>query len=302
MDGGYNPSEKPLFIQQPSTMFQQTDQSKSRRRQTDAAIQLARANRWEDAVAVNRAIISLFPNDVDSYNRLGKALMELGRHGEAKKAYKKALTLDATNRIASKNLERLTRLAKAGVVQAETPQADPTLFIEEIGKSVVTPLVNPVVEALARLNAGDRVELMPHENALVVATPGGEHIGEVEAKLGLRLRKLMEGGNQYSAGVTSIKDGDCRIIIKETYQDPSLAGRPSFPSTVASESTRPYTKQGLVRHDGTAAEAADGADAGVASDGTKEAWEGEPERQEGDVRLYDAAAAEEKAGEDELEE
>lgn len=302
MDGGYNPSEKPRISHRPTAMFQQTDQTKSRRRQTDAAIQLARANRWEDAVEANRAIISVFPNDVDSYNRLGKALMELGRHGPAKKAYKQALALDGSNRIASKNLERLTTLAKAGSAQAETPQADPSLFLEEIGKSAVTTLANPVLEALARLHAGDQVELSPHDNALVVATPGGVHIGEVEAKLGLRLRKLIKGGNQYSAGVTSIKDNECRIIIKETYQDPSLAGRPSFPSAVAGESTRPYTKRGLVRRDGEPAEATGGAGADAGQDGPKEAWDGDPERQQGDVRLYDAAAAEEKAEEDELEE
>src|SRR3990172_6177984 len=115
-------------------MYQEEEKVQTRRRQTDTAIQLAMANRWEEAAAMNRAILTLFPNDVDSYNRLGKALMELGRYPEAKKAYKKTLDLDATNQIAKKNLERLHALAKAGGGQIAPSQIDPSLFIEEMGK------------------------------------------------------------------------------------------------------------------------------------------------------------------------
>src|SRR3989304_9089590 len=107
-------------------MYQETETVQTRRRQIDSAIQLAMGNRWEEAVQVNRSILTVFPNDTDSYNRLGKALMELGRYNEAKKAYKKALELDSTNQIAKKNLERLRILAKSGMTQAEATQADPT--------------------------------------------------------------------------------------------------------------------------------------------------------------------------------
>ena len=44
------------------------------------AIALAMQGRWEEAVAANRAILELFPEDVDAYNRLGSALMELGEY------------------------------------------------------------------------------------------------------------------------------------------------------------------------------------------------------------------------------
>ena len=95
-------------------MFQEEDRDQVRRRQSERAIQLAMATRWEDAVQANRSIIKLFPNDADSYNRLGKALMELSRFPAAKKAYKRALELDGANQIAKKNLERLTVRAKLG--------------------------------------------------------------------------------------------------------------------------------------------------------------------------------------------
>ena len=50
-----------------------------RQQRTQHAIQLAMQGQWQEAAAVNRAIIAVFPNDVDAYNRLGKALTELGR-------------------------------------------------------------------------------------------------------------------------------------------------------------------------------------------------------------------------------
>ncbi len=284
-------------------MYDTEEKVQVRRRQAEAAVQLAMAKRWEEAVDVNLSIINLFPNDADSYNRLGKALMELGRYTEAKKAYKKGLSLEPANRIARKNLERLNVLAKAGGVEAETTQVDPALFIEEMGKSTTTLLNETTKETLSRLNAGDRIELRPRGHALAVETPKGELIGSVEPKLGRRLMKLMEAGNKYAAAVTSLSSGECRIIIKETHQDPSQAGRPSFPTTVATEGTRPYTKERLLRYEPAAeVEREEFEDVDVTEEDERaEAWDNETESQEGDVRLYDAARAEE-AAEEEMEE
>ncbi|MCH7718438.1 MAG: tetratricopeptide repeat protein [Chloroflexi bacterium] len=277
-------------------MYQRGNPAQSTRQQAETAIEFARASRWEEAVRANRAIIKIFPNDVDSYNRLGKALMELNRYRDAKKAYKKALVLDASNRIAKKNLERLNVLAKSGDLQAQTSQVDPALFIEEMGKSVVTTLANPVAEMLTRSNAGDAVELRPQGTTLAIETPNGDRIGEAEPKLGLRLIRLMEGGNKYAAAITRLSGDECQIIIKETYQDPSQAGRPSFPTSAGPDSVRPYTKERLVRHETAPETVATG------EEESKEGWEAETEGQEGHVRLTDAAAAEEAAAEEEDEE
>jgi len=279
-------------------MYQEAEHVQTRRRQTDTAIQLAMDNRWEEAVTVNRAILSLFPNDIDSLNRLGKALMELGRYNEAKKPYKRALELDMTNQIAKKNLERLNVLAKARLPQAETTLVDPGLFIEEMGKTAVTNLQQVSKEVLTKLNAGERVELRPKGKGLIVETPGGEFVGTVESKLAHRILKLLQGGNQYAAAITSLTNDQCKVIIKESYQHPSQAGRPSFPTAITTESLRPYTKDSLLRHgddekgdDETSEET--GAEEG-------EPWENESVIQEGHIRL-DAAAAEE-ATDDEIEE
>jgi len=281
-------------------MYQEAEHVQARRRQSDTAIQLAMENRWEEAVTVNRAILGLFPNDIDSFNRLGKALMELGRYNEAKKAYKKALELDLTNQIAKKNLERLNVLAKTRVPQAETTLVDPRLFIEEMGKTAVTNLQQVSKDVLTKLNAGERVVVRPKGKGLLVETPGGELVGTVEAKLAHRLLKLLQGGNRYEAAITSVTRDECRIIIKESYQHPSQAGRPSFPTAVTTEgSLRPYTKDSLLRHAEDEKGEEENAEEVPGEEG--ESWEHETVIQEGHVRLNDAAAAED-AADDEIEE
>lgn len=282
-------------------MYQEDEKVQARKHQAERAIGLAMQNRWEDAVTANRAIIELFPNDADAYNRLGKALMELNRYPDAKKAYKKALELDGTNQIARKNLERITVLHKSGGAQAETRQVDPTLFIEEMGKSTVTVLEGTPEDILAKLNAGDKLELRQKSKTLVVETGSGKLVGTVEPKLRTRLIKLMDGGNQYAAGVASVGEGQCRIIIKETYKDPSLAGRPSFPSIGGGGSLRPYTKESLLHYGNQVEEIerrpdSDEDDAG-GENGDK-AWSDDNVIQEGHVRLNDAAAAEDKDDDD----
>ena len=284
-------------------MLQNEDQDQVRRRQSERAIQLAMANRWEDAVEANRSIIKMFPNDADSYNRLGKALMELSRLPAAKKAYKRALELDAANQIAKKNLERLNVRAKVGG-QAEAAQVDPSIFIEEMGKSVSTILEKTSEEGLAKLNAGDRVELRQDGNALLVESISGDVIGEIEPRLRLRLFKLMEGGNKYAAAITKLSDNECRVLIKETYRDPSQAGRPSFPTAIATETLRPYTKSSVLDY-GTADDeptrANPSADDLAADDDEAEDAKTEVISQGSNVSLHAAVAAEE-AAQEELEE
>ena len=77
----------------------------------ERAIELAMQNRWSEAADINRKIIELYPSDADAYNRLGKALMEMGRYRDALATYQKAIELDPNNVIAKKNVERLVHLA-----------------------------------------------------------------------------------------------------------------------------------------------------------------------------------------------
>ena len=80
--------------------YHKTESIAPKRRLEREAVDLAMESRWEDAAKKNRAILDSFPTDVDAYNRLGRALMEMGAYAEAKEAYNKAVELDPHNGIA----------------------------------------------------------------------------------------------------------------------------------------------------------------------------------------------------------
>ncbi|HEX8727095.1 MAG TPA: tetratricopeptide repeat protein, partial [Ktedonobacterales bacterium] len=141
------------------TTYQPEERARMQRQLTDQAIALALESKWEEAVAVNRQLQSIFPRDLSTLNRLGKALSELGQFDEARQAYSEALELDPTNNIARKNLDRLATLGDgASARRASHERMDPSLFIEETGKTGFTELVDLAAKAtLARLTAGDQV-------------------------------------------------------------------------------------------------------------------------------------------------
>lgn len=231
-------------------VYQSEDKQRMKRLRSEKAIQLAMQNRWQEAADVNRQILEQFPDDVDTLNRLGKALMELGQYADARDQYQKAATLDPSNGIAAKNLARLTKLAEEAAARpASAPPSkavDPSLFIEESGKTAVTDLVDVVpFQQIATLTAGDKLTLNVVNGVVRVLGPNGAPVGQLEPKIGQRVIRLISAGNRYSAAITAIDESHVRIIIREEYRDPSMRSRPSFP-TQAPE-IRPYTKESVFR-------------------------------------------------------
>jgi tetratricopeptide (TPR) repeat protein len=219
------------------------------------ATALALNSRWEEAAAVNRSIIELFPDDIEAHNRLGKALTELGRYAEAWEAYNRVLEIDPCNMIANRNLGRLSQLKQARPDPKKTQELDLSLFVEEAGKTTLVKLRRPAPkEVLTRISAGEQVYLRVADNKLVVENGDGEYLGEIEPKLGLRLIQLMSGGNRYQAAMTTSGREGGKVIIKEAFQDPSQAGRPSFPPRIA-DSSRPYSKDKVLEYEQVAEEA-----------------------------------------------
>lgn len=228
--------------------YQAEEKARLKRRYTERAIALAMHSRWEEAIMANRAITELFPAEVDAFNRLGKALTELGHYAEARESYQSALQLDTNNSIAKKNLARLTFL-KGTQPTARRQQVAPKVFIEETGKTALTTLHKLApTEVLAKITAGEEVYLRIYGKSLRVETAEREYLGQIEPKLGLRVIKLMEGGNKYSAAIASLRDNASKIIIREVFQHPSMAGRLSFPSR-GTEGFRPYIKESLIKYE-----------------------------------------------------
>ncbi len=223
-----------------------------KRQLNEQAIAAATEAEWEQALEINKRILDLGA-DSEAENRMAKAYWEMGELAQAREHYQAALALDPTNRIAERNISRLRMLlAEAGkktIPAKKTDKAPVSIFVEETGKTGFAHLLDLAdPKQLAQVNPGDSVALAP-DGPRLEAKSNGWHIGWVEPRVAARLLKLIADGNKYTAGVTSIGERDVRIIIRETYQDPSNYGKVSFPTAAKVSDLRPYTKGTLIREE-----------------------------------------------------
>lgn len=233
------------------TLYQAEYRSKVRRDKSREAISLAMQSRWEEAAEINRSILELFSEDVEAYNRLGKALLELGQYEQAQGSFARALELSPSNAIAKRNLARLALLEteKHGRKKIEGRKLTPQHFLGESGKTGITTLGQPAPGAvLAKMAPGDPVNLETKGNTLMVCNNASEYLGQVQPRLALRLIRLMNGGNKYEAAVTSVGEIEIAIIIREVYQSPDQGGITSFP-TRGVQDYRPFLDNTLAQYD-----------------------------------------------------
>ncbi|ABY35622.1 MAG TPA: tetratricopeptide repeat protein [Chloroflexus aurantiacus] len=223
-------------------LSKQDEKMRIRRRLQEKAIELAALNRWQEAADLNQQLLRV-GEDVETYNRLGKALFELGKYADSHRAYQNALRLNAANPIARKNVARLEALLARGITEAPITrstrqQVDMRMFITETGRTALTSLVDvqrgPAVDALI---TGEKVELRVEGKMVYVVDLDGNLIGRIEPKLSHRLVELINGGNRYLAAVVQSDSRNVRILIREVYQDPSQRGRVSFPGKLGEGAT-----------------------------------------------------------------
>ena len=81
------------------------------------AIAHALAGRWEEAVEANLEGIGLDGFNVGCRNRLAKAYLELSRYKDARVSLETALELDPANKVATRQLGRLSTLDSSGVIR-----------------------------------------------------------------------------------------------------------------------------------------------------------------------------------------
>ena len=211
------------------------------------AITLALNGEWGRAVEVNRAILARSPKQLDAISQLGKALMESAQYREARETLEKVIQIAPHHKIAKKNLARLEQLEKAPA--GKTPERRPAGwrqgFIEERGKAGVTLLQKTVPgQAIARITSGDPVELVAQGSGIFAYDQNNEYLGQLDTKLGIRLQRLMVAGNRYEAAVIGIKQRGISVILRETYQHPSMRNVCSFPAR-ATEENRVYLEDNL---------------------------------------------------------
>ena len=198
------------------------------------AVKAALKGEWENAAALNRAVLELNPDDCEASNRLAKALMELGDYAEARQILETLRVRAPGNNIARKNLARLEQLQTGGADIRRSAASDdglPRMFIAESGKSCTTILQKPAgASTVAPVSAGDVVALELCGDGVAVTARDGSHLGTVERRLGRRLHKLMAAGNQYAAAVVGTGAEGISVILRETRQHPTLRHVVSFPS------------------------------------------------------------------------
>ena len=248
----------------------------NRRHRIDAAIAYALERRWDLAAEENRGLLDEDPTDVESANRLGKALTELGDVAGAIEAYERAVSIDPTNAIARKNLARLQEQRKAKRPPRTTPtskasgEARPARprrvdvateslrtapLIEDFGKSADLMLVRVNARGVAQVAAGDPAELEITSSGVAVKT-GTTLLGHIDPRPGLRLKRMIEGGNRYSVVVLRVADGEVEVHVRETQKHPSLVGQASFLPQAGDprrrhSAPRAYTKPSVVQYDRT---------------------------------------------------
>jgi tetratricopeptide (TPR) repeat protein len=233
----------------------------------EEAIQAALESRWQDALAINRALVERHGGVEETFNRIGKALTELGEHQAALDAYSQALQINSENVIAQKNVRKLRLLLESREKIAGAKGAiDVDLFAEEPGKSALTVLNPPKSGVVIVVAPGEVVELHLQDGALQAQTTAGVVLGDVDSKIARRLVPLISTGNRYTAVVARAEESQIEIIIREAFQSTENARKSSFPvSRQRREEFRPYAKESLLAQRGVGEGAtADGNDEDVA--------------------------------------
>ena len=214
------------------------------------AVSLAMNSSWKEAIEVNEMILEDCFWDMEAFNRLGKAYMEVGKTKKALEAFKCALVISPNSAIAKKNIMRLEKTTSHKTAKSIKSSSVSRTFIEERGKTGVTKLVNvPRGSDFNYLVSGHSVELVLSEKGIRVKDNAANGIGSLEPKIGIRLNRLISGGNQYEASITSVLGNEISLIIRETFRDPSQASVASFPGKTEGLPTIPNGAIGYGIHD-----------------------------------------------------
>ncbi len=204
--------------------------------QTVIAIQAALANDWEKAINTNKSILKENPEDINSMNRLAFALTQIRKLDEAKKLYKKILTIDKYNTIARKNLEKIESYPKSSKAQFQNTifALSPSLFIEEPGKTKTVTLTNIAPSSiLSHINIGDETVLFPKRHSLEVRTRNKVYLGALPDDIAFRLLRLIKAGNSYQANIKNVSKNSISVFIREIKKGKRYANQPSFISLLS---------------------------------------------------------------------
>lgn len=184
---------------------------------TDKAVNAAVKGQWDIAIALNKEILTKYPNDVPALNRLGRALIAVGDLAGAKDAYVRSLKADPLdNAVASVQLSRIEDGLKA-----KPNIANPGMFVEESRKTIIVELDMKVNTVLP----GEKLVIVQEGSCLKLQTEEGRYLGVIPQYVSSTMVRLMAGGNKYSAYFISRG----KAFIREDFRSAEQLNMPSFP-------------------------------------------------------------------------
>lgn len=194
------------------------------------AIQTALRGDWQNATSINRAILNVNPNDIETLNRLAFAFTVLGKIKDAKTAYKKVLEIDALNPIALRSLKRLADTQSYGKnVRNLLITHVRNTFLEETGKTKIIELVNIAQpRIIASLMIGEPLRISIKRLKIFIQDVEKQYIGVLPDDMGKRLIKFIKGGNRYETFVRSADKHRVVVFVKEIKRVSRFKNQPSF--------------------------------------------------------------------------
>ena len=211
------------------------DREKAIRDKSRRAVSLAMECRWEEAVEVNEELLDLTPGNVEASNRLGRAYLEMGDCARARAAFERTLRHAPDNAIAQKNLGRLDSIASnqgANAPAASALRVSSSSFIGDSGKTARITLPH---RSSIFLSVGAPVTLRAEGGGVLIEYPTGEVIGAAPPNVGVRMARLMAGGNRYMGVLVASSSDGVTVLLRETHQAPSQRNIVSFPVTEQAE-------------------------------------------------------------------
>ncbi len=195
------------------------------------AIDAALDSKWEEALAINKQIIKLDPQNIDALNRQAKAYMELGKPNLAKKYYSEVLKIDPYNPIAQKNLKIIKSFKANGqpTIPCNQSRLSPSLFLQEPGKTKIVNLLKVAEpQKLSHAFCGMKVEMTVKNRKITIVDANGNYLGVLPDDVNHHLIRLFKGGNKYELFVKSVRVNSLAIIIKEVFRSKKFKNQPSF--------------------------------------------------------------------------
>lgn len=211
------------------------------------AIKAALNHEWTEAVKINTELLKENPSDVETLNRLAYAYSQCGKTDDARKLYKKILSIDKYNLIAQKNLDKISSVSKNpknAQHKTNTSYLSPGLFIEEPGKTKSVAVSHPAPSnVLSQLSIGDEVALHPKKHSIDVRNPERIYLGALPDDIAFKLIRFIKAGNTYRVYIKNITKNGLTVFIIEEARGKKYVAQPTFISSTSENKVEPKDKK-----------------------------------------------------------